>query len=88
MQNRSGFDALDKGRGDTRLPFIGLFSDGQMMYEVDRARARRSPLAVPCEGASRPDRRQGRGAGGDGPVTADDRSAGSHMVGMSTVSMR
>ncbi|KAK0373340.1 alkaline phosphatase [Colletotrichum limetticola] len=38
MQNRSAFDALDKGLGDIRLPYIGLFNDGQMMYEIDRSR--------------------------------------------------
>ncbi|TLD05166.1 uncharacterized protein PgNI_09306 [Pyricularia grisea] len=38
MQNRTAFDALDKGLGDTNLPFIGLFNDGQMMYEIDRSR--------------------------------------------------
>ncbi|TDZ21784.1 Repressible alkaline phosphatase [Colletotrichum orbiculare MAFF 240422] len=38
MQNRSAFDALDKGLGDVRIPFIGLFNDDQMMYEIDRSR--------------------------------------------------
>ncbi|KAK2064101.1 alkaline phosphatase [Colletotrichum caudatum] len=38
MQNRSAFDALDKGLGDVRIPYIGLFNDGQMMYEIDRSR--------------------------------------------------
>ncbi|TLS30321.1 hypothetical protein PpBr36_03776 [Pyricularia pennisetigena] len=38
MQNRTAFDALDKGLGNTNLPFIGLFNDGQMMYEIDRSR--------------------------------------------------
>ncbi|EFQ31770.1 alkaline phosphatase [Colletotrichum graminicola M1.001] len=38
MQNRSAFDALDKGLGDVRIPYIGLFNDDQMMYEIDRSR--------------------------------------------------
>lgn len=28
MQNRSAFDALEKGLGDIRLLYIGLFNDG------------------------------------------------------------
>ncbi|KLU84376.1 hypothetical protein MAPG_03420, partial [Magnaporthiopsis poae ATCC 64411] len=39
MQNRSAFDAMEKGLGSVRLPFIGLFSDSHLMYEVDRSRA-------------------------------------------------
>ncbi|EJT72446.1 hypothetical protein GGTG_09312 [Gaeumannomyces tritici R3-111a-1] len=39
MQDRSAFDAIDKGLGSVRLPFIGLFNDKHLMYEVDRARA-------------------------------------------------
>lgn len=27
--NRSAFDDLDKGLGDARLPFLGLFNDGR-----------------------------------------------------------
>ncbi|KAL0939490.1 alkaline phosphatase [Colletotrichum truncatum] len=38
MQNRSAFDALNKGLGDIHIPYIGLFNDGQMMYEIDRSR--------------------------------------------------
>ncbi|KAI2619944.1 alkaline phosphatase [Hypoxylon sp. NC1633] len=39
IQDRAGFDALNKGTtkaGD--LPYIGLFNDDQMMYEIDRSR--------------------------------------------------
>lgn len=35
-QNRSQFDALENGLGDIRLPYIGLFNDGDLVYEVDR----------------------------------------------------
>lgn len=35
-QNRSQFDALEGGLGDVRLPYIGLFNDGDLVYEVDR----------------------------------------------------
>lgn len=35
-QNRSQFDDLEGGRGDIRLPFIGLFNDGDLSYEADR----------------------------------------------------
>ncbi|KAK0390946.1 hypothetical protein NLU13_0449 [Sarocladium strictum] len=35
-QNRSDFDALDLGRGNVRLPILGLFNDGDLSYEVDR----------------------------------------------------
>ncbi|PNH37902.1 hypothetical protein VD0004_g8905 [Verticillium dahliae] len=36
MQNRDEFDALKKGLGDIRIPFIGLFNDDQLKYEMDR----------------------------------------------------
>ncbi|KDN71634.1 putative alkaline phosphatase [Colletotrichum sublineola] len=29
MQNRSAFEALEKGLGDIRIPYIGLFNDGR-----------------------------------------------------------
>jgi alkaline phosphatase len=29
MQNRSAFDAIEKGMGSVRLPYMGLFNDGQ-----------------------------------------------------------
>lgn len=35
-QNRSQFDDLEKGLGDIRLPYIGLFNDGDLSYDVDR----------------------------------------------------
>lgn len=35
-QNRSSFDELELGLGDIRLPFVGLFNDGDLNYEVDR----------------------------------------------------
>jgi alkaline phosphatase len=35
-QNRSGFDALEKGKADIPLPFLGLFNDGDLRYEIDR----------------------------------------------------
>ncbi|KAF6834830.1 alkaline phosphatase [Colletotrichum plurivorum] len=38
VQDRPGFDALAKGLGDVLIPYIGLFNDGQMMYEIDRSR--------------------------------------------------
>ncbi|ETN40028.1 uncharacterized protein HMPREF1541_04303 [Cyphellophora europaea CBS 101466] len=37
MQDRAGFDALNMGQ-DAELPYIGLFNDDQMMYEIDRSR--------------------------------------------------
>ncbi|KAF1850153.1 alkaline phosphatase [Cucurbitaria berberidis CBS 394.84] len=37
MQDRKAFDELKKGHGKAaELPYIGLFNDGQMMYEIDR----------------------------------------------------
>ncbi|EON95707.1 putative alkaline phosphatase protein [Phaeoacremonium minimum UCRPA7] len=38
MQNRSAFDNLEGGKGDIPLPFLGLFNDDQMKYEIDRSR--------------------------------------------------
>ncbi|KAM0271927.1 hypothetical protein ACHAQH_008907 [Verticillium albo-atrum] len=35
-QNRSAFDDLDQGLGDIRLPYVGLFNDGDLNYEIDR----------------------------------------------------
>ncbi|KAH7363356.1 repressible alkaline phosphatase [Plectosphaerella cucumerina] len=35
-QNRSGFDALESGLGDIRLPYVGLFNDGDLGYDIDR----------------------------------------------------
>jgi alkaline phosphatase len=37
MQDRAGFDALEKGQ-NAELPYIGLFNDDQMMYEIDRSK--------------------------------------------------
>ncbi|KAF3344662.1 hypothetical protein VdG2_06848 [Verticillium dahliae VDG2] len=36
QSNRSAFDDLDKGLGDIRLRYVGLFSDGDLNYEIDR----------------------------------------------------
>ncbi|CRK43151.1 hypothetical protein BN1723_019117, partial [Verticillium longisporum] len=36
MQSRDEFDALEKGLGDIRIPFVGLFNDDQLKYEMDR----------------------------------------------------
>ncbi|RYP35693.1 hypothetical protein DL768_010973 [Monosporascus sp. mg162] len=39
MQDRAAFDELKKGTSNAAdLPYIGLFNDGQMMYEIDRSR--------------------------------------------------
>ncbi|KAF9873574.1 alkaline phosphatase [Colletotrichum karsti] len=38
MQNRSAFDALDSGLGGIQIPYLGLFSDDHLMYEIDRSR--------------------------------------------------
>ncbi|KAK2770803.1 alkaline phosphatase [Colletotrichum kahawae] len=38
MQDRPAFDALNKGLGDIGIPYIGLFNDDHMMYEIDRYR--------------------------------------------------
>ncbi|KAI1370225.1 alkaline phosphatase-like protein [Hypoxylon crocopeplum] len=39
LQDRVGFDGLNKGLSKTGdLPYIGLFNDDQMMYEIDRSR--------------------------------------------------
>ncbi|KAF2735910.1 alkaline phosphatase [Polyplosphaeria fusca] len=39
MQDRKAFDELKKGTAKAaNLPYIGLFNDGQMMYEIDRLR--------------------------------------------------
>jgi alkaline phosphatase len=39
MQNRASFDELKKGNSKAaNLPYIGLFNDDQLMYEVDRSR--------------------------------------------------
>lgn len=35
-QNRTQFDDLELGLGDIRLPFVGLFHDGDLSYETDR----------------------------------------------------
>ncbi|KAE8417899.1 alkaline-phosphatase-like protein [Aspergillus pseudocaelatus] len=34
--NRQEFNALEKGQGQADLPFLGLFSEGNMRYEMDR----------------------------------------------------
>lgn len=42
MQNRSAFDAFLGNGGyatNANLPYIGLFNDDQMMYEIDRSKA-------------------------------------------------
>ncbi|KAF2257815.1 alkaline phosphatase [Lojkania enalia] len=39
MQDRKGFDELKMGTSKAaKLPYIGLFNDDQMMYEIDRSR--------------------------------------------------
>lgn len=38
MQDRAGFDALEMGEY-APLPYIGLFNDDQMMYEIDRSKS-------------------------------------------------
>ncbi|KXJ92331.1 alkaline phosphatase [Microdochium bolleyi] len=39
MQDRAAFDELKKGTSKAAdLPYIGLFNDDQMMYEIDRSR--------------------------------------------------
>ncbi|RYO80795.1 hypothetical protein DL762_000653 [Monosporascus cannonballus] len=44
MQNREQFDKLEKGKGEAAvLPYIGLFNDDQMMYEIDRVRHETEP---------------------------------------------
>ncbi|RYP35905.1 hypothetical protein DL767_003594 [Monosporascus sp. MG133] len=44
MQNREQFDELEKGKGEAAvLPYIGLFNDDQMMYEIDRVRHETEP---------------------------------------------
>ncbi|RYP09935.1 hypothetical protein DL764_000977 [Monosporascus ibericus] len=44
MQNRDQFDELEKGKGKAAvLPYIGLFNDDQMMYEIDRVRHETEP---------------------------------------------
>lgn len=35
-QNRSAFDYMRRGLGSTGLPYLGLFNDRHMSYEVDR----------------------------------------------------
>lgn len=35
-RDRAGFDALELGLGDIQLPYVGLFKDGDLSYEVDR----------------------------------------------------
>ena len=35
-QNRSQFDDLELGKGEIRLPILGLFNDADLNYEVDR----------------------------------------------------
>jgi alkaline phosphatase len=37
MQDRAAFDKLNLGE-DAPLPYIGLFNDDQMMYEIDRSK--------------------------------------------------
>lgn len=37
MQDRAAFDELDLGQ-NAPLPYIGLFNDDQMMYEIDRSK--------------------------------------------------
>jgi alkaline phosphatase len=39
MHDRASFDELKKGTSKTAdLPYIGLFNDDQLMYEIDRSR--------------------------------------------------
>ncbi|KAH6882293.1 repressible alkaline phosphatase [Alternaria rosae] len=35
-RDRASFDALELGLGDIKLPYVGLFKDGDLSYEVDR----------------------------------------------------
>ncbi|KAF2160400.1 hypothetical protein M409DRAFT_29246 [Zasmidium cellare ATCC 36951] len=35
-QNRSSFDALSSGRSRITLPYLGLFNDNDLSYEIDR----------------------------------------------------
>ena len=35
-RDRAGFDALELGLGNIQLPYVGLFKDGDLSYEVDR----------------------------------------------------
>jgi alkaline phosphatase len=35
-RDRAGFDALELGLGDIKLPYVGLFKDGDLSYEIDR----------------------------------------------------
>lgn len=37
MQDRAAFDELELGQ-NAQLPYIGLFNDDQMMYEIDRSK--------------------------------------------------
>ena len=38
MQDRAAFDDFTGGYGAARIPYIGLFNDDQMMYEIDRSK--------------------------------------------------
>jgi alkaline phosphatase len=35
-QDRAEFDQLEKGRGRIQLPYIGLFNDDDLVYDIDR----------------------------------------------------
>ncbi|KAI4635293.1 uncharacterized protein J4E87_000243 [Alternaria ethzedia] len=35
-RDRTSFDALELGLGDIKLPYVGLFKEGDLSYEVDR----------------------------------------------------
>ncbi|EOA84241.1 hypothetical protein ACJQWK_01198 [Exserohilum turcicum] len=35
-RDRAGFDALELGLGAIQLPYVGLFKDGDLSYEIDR----------------------------------------------------
>lgn len=44
MQDKDGFDELEEGLGEkAKLPYIGLFNDDQMMYEIDRSKKQTEP---------------------------------------------
>lgn len=35
-QNRAEFDRMEKGKGSIQLPYVGLFNDGDLVYDIDR----------------------------------------------------
>ncbi|KEY74461.1 hypothetical protein S7711_04498 [Stachybotrys chartarum IBT 7711] len=45
-RNRDEFDAFERGLGDTPMPILGLFNDGDLRYEIDRRVTQDEPSLI------------------------------------------